>query len=85
MTGYTVNTGTSIKFSEGWDRIFAGGASSDEPKQKANKAAAKSVKAAGKAPAKAQATAKKKAGKVTPGKKVRSKQAAQRARTSGNS
>lgn len=22
MTGYTVHTGTTIKFSEGWDRIF---------------------------------------------------------------
>ncbi len=24
MTGYTVHTGTSKKFTEGWDRIFTG-------------------------------------------------------------
>lgn len=24
MTGYTVHTGTSLRFSEGWDRIFQG-------------------------------------------------------------
>lgn len=24
MTGYTVHTGTSLRFSEGWDRIFEG-------------------------------------------------------------
>ena len=24
MTGYTVHTGSSEKFSEGWDRIFSG-------------------------------------------------------------
>ncbi|WP_010587003.1 hypothetical protein [Schlesneria paludicola] len=24
MTGYTVHTGTSLKFSSGWDRIFQG-------------------------------------------------------------
>ena len=28
MTGYTVHTGTTIKFSESWDRIFKGGESS---------------------------------------------------------
>ncbi len=28
MTGYTVHTGTTIKFSESWDRIFEGGESS---------------------------------------------------------
>ena len=25
MTGYTVHTGSSKKFSSGWDRIFKGG------------------------------------------------------------
>jgi hypothetical protein len=25
MTGYTVHTGSSKKFSSGWDRIFQGG------------------------------------------------------------
>lgn len=24
MTGYTVHTGTSLKFSAGWDRVFQG-------------------------------------------------------------
>jgi hypothetical protein len=24
MTGYTVHTGSSVKFSDGWDKIFAG-------------------------------------------------------------
>jgi hypothetical protein len=24
MTGYTVHTGTTVKFSGGWDRIFSG-------------------------------------------------------------
>ncbi len=24
MTGYTVNTGTSKKFAEGWDKVFSG-------------------------------------------------------------
>ena len=35
MTGYTVHTGTSVKFSEGWDRIFSGA------KKKPGKKAAK--------------------------------------------
>jgi hypothetical protein len=26
MTGYTVHTGSSVKFSDGWDKIFAKGA-----------------------------------------------------------
>lgn len=26
MTGYTVHSGTTIKFSEGWDRVFQEGA-----------------------------------------------------------
>jgi len=29
MTGYTVHTGSSVKFSEGWDKIF-----SKSPKKK---------------------------------------------------
>jgi len=33
VTGYTVHTGSSEKFSEGWDRIFSGS------KQKQSKAA----------------------------------------------
>ena len=47
MTGYTVHTGSSQKFSQGWDQIFSGQA----PKAKAAKpaktpAAAKPTKAA---------------------------------------
>jgi hypothetical protein len=26
MTGYTVHTGTTVKFSDGWDKIFSKGA-----------------------------------------------------------
>jgi hypothetical protein len=35
MTGYTVHTGTSIKFSDGWDKIFAKGAKKKAPNTKA--------------------------------------------------
>lgn len=24
MTGYTVHTGSNVKFTEGWDRVFGG-------------------------------------------------------------
>lgn len=36
MTGYTVHTGTTIKFSESWDRIFQerAGKSAKSPKKK---------------------------------------------------
>jgi hypothetical protein len=42
MTGYTVHTGTSVKFSDGWDKIFSKGAKkkSTSPKPAAKKAAA---------------------------------------------
>ncbi len=47
MTGYTVHTGASKKFVQGWDNIFG-----DAPKKgKSNKAASK--KTAGKSSAKA--------------------------------
>jgi hypothetical protein len=79
MTGYTVNTGATVKFSEGWDRIFGGTPGSSGkaavpgPKPSpASKKASASVKAA-----------KKSAGKQSSGKTVKSKQAAQSARTSG--
>jgi len=40
MTGYTVHTGSSVKFSEGWDKIF-----SKSPKKKPSgaKSAAKTA------------------------------------------
>lgn len=38
MTGYTVHTGSNLKFSSGWDRIFQG-----------SKSAAKTPKATAKA------------------------------------
>jgi hypothetical protein len=43
MTGYTVHTGTSIKFSDGWDNIFAKGTKKKSPatKPSAKKTAAK--------------------------------------------
>lgn len=31
MTGYTVHTGSSVKFSEGWDQIFKGKKSGSQP------------------------------------------------------
>ena len=49
MTGYTVHTGSTEQFSEGWDRIFSG-----KKKAAAKRAAAKPV---------AKAKAKKKARK----------------------
>jgi hypothetical protein len=36
MTGYTVHSGTTIKFSEGWDRIFEERAA-NSPKDKSKK------------------------------------------------
>jgi len=37
MTGYTVHTGTSKKFTEGWDQIFGGKPSGKNTKKKAAK------------------------------------------------
>ena len=34
MTGYTVHTGTSIKFSDGWDKVFAKAAKKKSPATK---------------------------------------------------
>lgn len=53
MTGYTVHTGSSQKFSCGWDQIF---------RDPAAKTKAKSAKSS---PAKTEPTAKSKAGKLT--------------------
>jgi hypothetical protein len=48
MTGYTVHTGTSVKFSDGWDKIFSKGAkkksTSAKPGAKKVTAAKKSTK-----------------------------------------
>ena len=54
MTGYTVHSGTTIKFSEGWDRIFEERAARSA-KGKAKKA---SVSGAAKGPAKQKARVK---------------------------
>lgn len=35
MTGYTVHTGTTIKFAESWDRIFQKGAATPASPKKA--------------------------------------------------
>ena len=56
MTGYTVHTGSTEKFSEGWDKIFKSGAK----KKAGGKAPTKSVAAKGAPKAKAKAKAKKK-------------------------
>jgi len=34
MTGYTVHTGTTVKFSDGWDKIFSKGAKKKSPSAK---------------------------------------------------
>ena len=48
MVGYTVNTGTSKDFAEGWDRVFGGGrVAKKKPAKK--KAAAKAKKTPAKA------------------------------------
>lgn len=62
MTGYTVHTGTTVKFAGGWDRVFSG-------KKGANPAAA-TKKPASKQPA---AKAKKKSAKPAAKKSRRTK------------
>ena len=57
MTGYTVNTGSTQKFSEGWDRIFSGQATSAGAKKK-SAAAAPASSSGSKKPAKKAAPAK---------------------------
>ena len=83
MTGYTVHTGTSLKFSEGWDRIFAGGASSNATPASSKKKPAQSTKSAELAAAKVTARGKKVAAKRTSAGQVQTKRAAQRSRSSG--
>ena len=51
MTGYTVHTGSTVKFTEGWDRVFTGS-------RRAAAASSKKTKAAGKAANSKSATAK---------------------------
>lgn len=38
MTGYTVHTGSTVKFSNGWDKIFSG---ATQKKHSTSKAASK--------------------------------------------
>lgn len=74
MTGYTVHTGSTKKFSSGWDRIFSGDKSGESgapalpsgsrsAKKSASKKPAKKTASAGKAKAQAAQSAKKKAAK----------------------
>ena len=51
MTGYTVHTGSSLKFSDNWDKIFAKGSKKKAARPKAARktAAAKKKPAAKKA------------------------------------
>jgi hypothetical protein len=67
MTGYTVNTGSTQKFSEGWDRIFSGDSAAKRSKKDA-KAPSLTTSVGKKAPAKAK-TAKKAAGRSATGTK----------------
>jgi len=46
MTGYTVHTGSTEKFSEGWDRIFERGSKSSKKKAASGSAAKSKKKAA---------------------------------------
>lgn len=48
MTGYTVHTGSTVKFSNGWDEIFGGASSkkSDSGRVKSSKPASSNVIAA---------------------------------------
>ena len=55
MTGYTVHTGSTVKFSGGWDRVFSG--------KKPGKTAAKPAKKPGKKSAAAKRKSAKKAGR----------------------
>ncbi len=59
MTGYTVHTGTSKKFSSGWDRIFGdpaeGGGKSGKSKKSGKKQSEKKTKAGEKKTTKAKA------------------------------
>jgi hypothetical protein len=57
MTGYTVHTGTTVKFSEGWDKVFSKGA---KKKPAAVKTVAKKSTSAKKA---TKASAKKRSGR----------------------
>jgi hypothetical protein len=55
VTGYTVHTGSTVKFSSGWDHIFGGNkAAQQKPAAKkiAKKGASKSATSAGKKGAK---------------------------------
>lgn len=58
MTGYTVHTGTTIKFSEGWDRIFQERAAKSAKTEAAPKK--KPASSTAKAKARAKRAAKKK-------------------------
>ena len=77
MTGYTVNTGSTVKYSEGWDQIF--GASKPAPakptKGKKPSPAAKKANAASAVPEQPR--------KKSTGAKKQTKKAAQTARSSG--
>ena len=82
MTGYTVHTGSTQQFSEGWDRIFGSG-SAAAVRQATNTRASQAAKTP-KSSAKAKPGAKKSTVAATSGKKVRAQRAAKSKRTSGN-
>ena len=87
MTGYTVHTGSSEKFSQGWDQIFGNPAPGDEgksegtdrqPKSKAARSPKKA--AAGKSRGGSKPAAKKSAGKQPAAKKKTAGKAAGKGR-----
>lgn len=61
MTGYTVHTGSSVKFSEAWNRIFQEGEQAADSKKPTTRAATSA--AAKKKAVKTRGTAKRKARK----------------------
>ena len=55
MTGYTVHSGTTIKFSEGWDRVFQEQAAKSAKNGNKAEKSAKKTSTSGTAQAKARA------------------------------
>lgn len=77
MTGYTVNTGSTVKYSEGWDKVFGSQASAPaKPRQGKKPSPAAKKSQSGSAVAK-------QAQKKSTGSKKQTKKTAQTSRSSG--
>jgi hypothetical protein len=73
MTGYTVHTGSTEKFSSGWDRIFP-----EQAGKRASQSGAKKTKGAAKPRSSKTATAKKKKAGASAAKLPRKRPAAKK-------